>query len=71
MVCRVASRRVGACGGLLEISGIKSGDVYAFVGMSSVVLGPSCLRAGCCGAPLFLPVITLLNYLSNFNFNTA
>ena len=48
------SCHIGACGGLLGISGMKVRDVYAFVGLSSVVLGPSCLGVGgCCGAPLF------------------
>ena len=46
MVCRVASGLVVDCWGSV---GGKSGDVYAFDGLSSVILGPSCLEGGCCG----------------------
>ena len=57
------SCRLVACSGLLRSVGGRSGgafgDVWASVGMSSVVLGPSRLEGGCYGAPFFLPVTTL------------
>ena len=61
----VLSCRLVACGGLLRSVGGGSwgaiGDVWASVGMSSVVLGPSRLEGGCYGAPFSLPVTTLID----------
>ena len=61
----VLSCRLVACGGLLrqvgEGSGGAFGDVWASVGMWSVVLGPSRLEGGCYGAPFPLPATTLID----------
>ena len=53
--------RVGACGRLLEISGMKVWGCVGFVGLSSVVLGPSCLGGGVLWCTFLLPVTTLIN----------
>ena len=51
-----------ASGGLLRSVGGRSGgafgDVWALVGLSFVVLGPSRLEDGCYSAPFFVPVTT-------------
>ena len=63
----VLSCRLVACGGLHRPvrggSRGASGDVWASVGMSSVVLRPSWLEGGCYGAPFSLPVTTLIDQL--------